>query len=97
MSNEQIHIPSHIEMLEIQAKTNKDTHMNTLDAIIQRTLNTIDKNIDRHVGDMTLIEALDLMCVLMDIRDRQHVHTRTQKVCANACIKKPKRSKTDGL
>ena len=68
-----------------------------IDAIIERTLNTINKGLDKQVGDMTLMEAMELMGVLMDIRDRQHLHVQSTQACSRACVKKPKSYKTDGL
>ena len=63
----------------------------TIDAIIERTLKTIDKGLDKHVGDMTLMEAMELMGILMDIRDRQYLHVQSTQGCNKACVKKPKR------
>ena len=88
--------------------TAKDTTMNTTDntlnAIIDRTLSIIDNGLDRNVGDMTLIKALELVGVMMDIRERQLVYTehcirlsKPVRSCTKACVKKPKRNKTDGL
>ena len=68
-----------------------------IDAIIERTLSTINKGLDKQVGDMTLIEAMELMGILMDIRDRQYLHVQSTKRCNRACVKKPKSNKTDGL
>jgi len=68
---------------------------NTIDTIIDRTLAIIDKGIDRNVGDMTLMQAMELVGVLMDIRDRQQAYVKhTQKkvrACGKACTKMPKR------
>ena len=69
----------------------------TLDTIIDRTITTIDKGIDRHVGDMTLMQAMEVIGALMDLRDRQHLHMQSIKRCASACVKKPKRNETNGL
>ena len=81
-----------------QPYTHREIHMNTqntIDAIIDRTLAIIDKGIDRNVGDMTLMQAMELVGVLMDIRDRQQAHMKhTQKkvrACGKACTKIPKR------
>ena len=92
---------THLQILESIGKTNKDKNMNThstqntIDTIIDRTLTIIDKGIDRNVGDMTLMQAMELVGVLMDIRDRQQAHMKhTQKkvrACGKACTKMPKR------
>lgn len=89
---------THLQILASIGKTNKDKNMNTqstIDAIIDRTLAIIDKGIDRNVGDMTLMQAMELVGVLMDIRDRQQAHMKhTQKkvrACGKACTKMPKR------
>lgn len=89
---------THLQILESMGKTNKDKNMNTqntIDTIIDRTLAIIDKGIDRNVGDMTLMQAMELVGVLMDIRDRQQAYVKhTQKkvrACGKACTKMPKR------
>jgi hypothetical protein len=68
---------------------------NTLDALIDRTLSIIDNGLDRNVGDMTLMQAMELVGVLMDIRERQHVYiersSKPVRACGKACTKKPKR------
>jgi hypothetical protein len=69
---------------------------NTLDTLIDRTLAIIDNGLDRSVGDMKLLEALELVGVLMDIRERQLVYTQEAnpkpvRACGKACTKKPKR------
>ena len=72
---------------------NTDNAINTL---IDRTLAIIDNGLDRSVGDMKLIEALELVGILMDIRERQLVYTQEVnpepiRACGKACAKKPKR------
>ena len=69
---------------------------NTLDTLIDRTLTIIDNGLDKAVGDMTLLEALELVGILMDIRERQLVYTQESnpkpvRACGKACTKKPKR------
>ena len=67
---------------------------NTINAIIDRTLSIIDNGLDKQVGDMTLMQAMELVGILMDIRERQHVYTQKSKpvrACTKACVKKPKR------
>ena len=72
-----------------------DNTQNTLNTLIDRTLAIIDNGIDRHVGDMTLMEAMEFVGVLMDIRERQQAHMKhAQKkvrACGKACTKMPKR------
>jgi hypothetical protein len=69
---------------------------NTLDTLIDRTLTIIDNGLDKAVGDMTLLEALELVGVLMDMRERQLVHSqlanpKPARACGKLCAKKPKR------
>ena len=68
---------------------------NTLDTLIDRTLATIDKNLDRCVGDMSLMQAMEFVGVLMDMRERQQAYERSSsehvRACGKACTKKPKR------
>ena len=69
---------------------------NTIDVLIDRTLSIIDNGLDRNVGDMTLMQAMELVGVLMDIRERQLVYTQQAnpkpiRACGKACTKKPKR------
>ena len=70
---------------------NTDNAPQTIDAIIERTLNTINKGLDKQVGDMTLMQVMEFMGILMDIRDRQHLHVQSTQGCNRACVKKPKR------
>ena len=75
----------------------------TLTQIIDRTLALIDKGLEHSVGDMRLMDALELVGVLMDIRERQLVYDNERSVsepvpsCRKACMKKPKCKGTDGL
>jgi len=75
----------------------------TLTQIIDRTLALIDNGLERSVGDMRLMDALELVGVLMDIRERQLVYDNERSVsepipsCRKACMKKPKCKGTDGL
>lgn len=69
---------------------------NAINTLIDRTLAIIDNGLDRSVGDMKLIEALELVGILMDIRERQLVYTQGAnpepiRACGKACTKKPKR------
>jgi len=52
------------------------TH-NTLSALVDRTISIIDKGLDRNVGDMNLMQAMEFIGVLMDIRERQRAYERT--------------------
>ena len=75
----------------------------TLTQIIDRTLALIDNELERSVGDMTLMGALELVGVLMDMRERQLVYDNERSVsmpvpsCRKACMRKPKCKGTDGL
>ena len=78
---------------------NVDNTQNTEDiisALIDRTLAIIDNGLDRSVGDMNLMDALELVGVLMDMRERQLVYAQESnpkpvRACGKACTKKPKR------
>lgn len=91
-------IPPYPTTLLPYTPNHREIHMNTqnaIDAIIDRTLAIIDKGIDNNVGDMTLMQAMEFVGVLMDIRERQQAYVkRTQKkvrMCGKACTKMPKR------
>jgi hypothetical protein len=77
-----------------------NTH-NTLNALVDRTLATVNKELDRCVGDMSLMQAMEFVGVLMDIRERQRAYeqriSKHVRACNNACVKKPKRNETNGL
>jgi hypothetical protein len=60
---------------------------NTISALIDRTLAVIDKGLDRNIGDMTLMEAIEFVGMLMDMRERQLVYIRESKPVP-ACTKK---------
>ena len=69
---------------------------NAINTLIDRTLAIIDNGLDRSVGDMSLIDAMEFVGVLMDIRERQLVYTQESnpkpvRACGKACVKKPKR------
>ena len=69
---------------------------NAINTLIDRTLAIIDNGLDRSVGDMKLIDALELVGILMDIRERQLVYSqevnpKPVRACGKACVKKPKR------
>lgn len=67
----------------------------TIDAMIDRTLSIIAHGLDRNVGDMSLMQAMEFVGVLMDIRERQQAYTerssKPTRACGKACVKKPKR------
>lgn len=91
--------PTRREMLDMVTNaTTQETPMNidsTIDAMIDRTLSIIDNGLDRNVGDMSLMQAMEFVGVLMDIRERQQAYTeRSSKptgACGKVCTKKPKR------
>ena len=62
--------------------------LDVMDAIIERTFITIDTHIDKHVGDMTLMQAMEFVGIMIDIRERQQVYMDR---VSPQCIKKPKR------
>ena len=71
---------------------------NTMNTLIERTLAIIENGLDRNVGDMTLIQALELVGIMMDMRERQLEYTehcirlsKPVRACGKACTKKPKR------
>ena len=68
---------------------------NAINALIDRTLSIIDNGLDRNVGDMKLMEALELVGILMDMRERQLVYTQESNPQARQSMwkmcKKPKR------
>lgn len=67
----------------------------TLNALIDRTLAIVDEYVDHSVGDMNVMQAMEFVGVLMDIRERQQAYTeRSSKptgACGKSCVKKPKR------
>ena len=74
---------------------------NTLNTLVERTLAIIDKGLDRNVGDMNLMQAMEFVGVLMDIRERQRAYEKRMsshaRTCNNTCVKKPTRNETNGL
>ena len=64
---------------------------NTLNALVDRTISIIDKGLDRNVGDMSLMQAMEFVGVLMDIRERQRSYEQRISKSIGACAKKPKR------
>lgn len=72
-----------------------NTTDNTINTLIERTLSIIDNGLDRNVGDMTLMQAMEFVGVLMDIRERQQDYERSTskpvRACGKACTRKPKR------
>ena len=47
------------------------TAEDTLTVIIDRTLSALEKNVDRLVSDMTLIQTMEFIGTLQDMRERQ--------------------------
>ena len=80
------------------SKTHNERNIhNTLNALVDRTISIIDKGLDRNVGDMNLMQAMEFVGILMDIRERQQSYVRSTSECIRACTKKPKRNETNGL
>ena len=49
-----------------------NTHnMDTVTQMIDRLVRTLDRNIDRIVGDMQITEAIEVMYMLQDLRERE--------------------------
>lgn len=76
----------HIDM-NIKDTTNK---------IISTTLETIEKNLSKLIGDMDLMHALKFIDTVMNLRERQveYMERTTPKpvrACGKSCTKKPKR------
>ena len=91
--------PATTQTQDQATQTSEEAYMNTdntISALIDRTLAIIDKSLDRSVGDMNLMQAMDLVGVLMDIRERQLVYAQQSnpkpaRACEKLCAKKPKR------
>ena len=45
--------------------------MDTVTQMIDRLVRTLDRNIDRIVGDMQITEAIEVMYMLQDLRERE--------------------------
>jgi len=91
-------------MLEQATQANKEAYMNTentqktqdtLNALIDRTLAIVDEYVDRTVGDMNVMQAMEFVGILMDMRERQQAYERSSsehvRACGKVCTKKPKR------
>ena len=48
-----------------------NTYTDTLTQMIDRLIGTLDTNIDRIVGDMQITEAIEVMYMLQDLRERE--------------------------
>ena len=49
-----------------------NTHnIDTVTQMIDRLVRTLDRNIDRIVGDMQITEAIEVMYMLQDLRERE--------------------------
>lgn len=104
MSNIYNTTPTHREMLDNATQASKDAYMNvdntqntedTINALIDRTLAIVEEHVDRSVGDMNVMQAMEFVGVLMDMRERQQAYERSSsehvRACGKACTKKPKR------
>jgi hypothetical protein len=101
MSNIHNTTPTHREMLDQVTQASKEAYMNTqntehtLNALIDRTLVIVEEYVDRTVGDMNVMQAMEFVGILMDMRERQQAYERSSaehvRACGKACTKKPKR------
>lgn len=69
----------------------------TANKIIHSTLETIEKNLSKLIGDMELMQALKFVDAVMNLRDRQHAYVTATQNSIDDCVKKPKRDETNGL
>ena len=60
----------------------------TIDKIIDRTMKMVEDNLTQLTGDMRLMQAIEFIGVMMDIRERQQVYVRSTSKPAQACVKK---------
>lgn len=67
----------------------------TLSTIIEEAITLIENNVSKHVGNMSLVQAIDTIERLQMIREREAQYTK-QKAC-KACIKKAQKKKSNGL
>lgn len=64
---------------------------NTLNIIINKTLATIEASIETATGNMSIQEAMELVDMLMDMRERNEAYMRMHeppKACKSVCNKK---------
>ncbi len=60
----------------------------TIDKIIDRTMKMVEDNLIQLTGDMRLMQAMEFIGVMMDIRERQQAYVRSTSKPAQACVKK---------
>ena len=61
------------------------TTEDTLTVIIDRTLSALEKNVDRLVSDMTLIQTMEFIGTLQDMRERQVRYAK--KISHKRCVR----------
>ena len=71
---------------------NTDNTQNTLNNLIDKTLAIVEEYVDRTVGDMNVMQAMEFVGVLMDMRERQLVYTKESnpkpvRACSKSCQK----------
>lgn len=50
---------------------NREISVAKIDAIIERTIERIDNSIDRLTGDMSLVQVIEIVYMLQDMRERE--------------------------
>lgn len=58
---------------------------NTLNTIIDKTLATIEANLERATGDMSIAQAMEFVDMLMDMRERNEAYMRMRDESLKAC------------
>lgn len=51
--------------------TDNTHNIDTVTQMIDRLVRTLDRNVDRIVGDMQITEAIEVMYMLQDLRERE--------------------------
>ena len=75
---------------------NTNNTTDTSNKIINTTLETIEKNLSKLIGDMELMQALKFVGTVMDLRERQveymeRTAPKPVRAFGKSCTKKPKR------
>ena len=52
---------------------NREISVARIDAIIDRTIERIDKSVDRLTGDMSLVQVIEIVYMLQDMRERERI------------------------
>jgi DNA-binding MurR/RpiR family transcriptional regulator len=65
---------------------NREISTTKIDAIIDRTIERIDNNIDRLMDDMSLAQVIEVVHMLQDMRERER--NEPTKACKSVCNKK---------